>query len=179
MVGHGSGSWPAARSDVVWLWALALDRPDFGERGVHVLFHGNDHHGFDGQQLRGDINGPEDLPGRKVGTTTGSTAAGFLKTAKVEPVEFTRIEEAFTALDTKQLDAVVFDAPVLLYYTANKGSSKARVVGPLLHKESYGILFPQGSPLRKPVNEALLKLRENGTYDALYAKWFATTQAGN
>ena len=131
------------------------------------------------QQLRGDINGPEDLPGRKVGTTTGSTAAGFLKTAKVEPVEFTRIEEAFTALDNKQLDAVVFDAPVLLYYTANKGSSKARVVGPLLRKESYGILFPQGSALRKPVNEALLKLRENGTYDALYAKWFATTQAGN
>jgi ABC-type amino acid transport substrate-binding protein len=28
---------------------------------------------------------------------------------------------------------------------------------------------------RKPVNEALLKLKENGTYELLYAKWFGAT----
>jgi polar amino acid transport system substrate-binding protein len=128
------------------------------------------------QSLKGDINGPEDLQGRKVGTTTGSTAASYLKNLDITPTEFSKIDEAFVALDNKQLDAVVFDAPVLLYYVANKGSNKARVVGPMLHKENYGILFPRGSELRKPVNEALLKLREDGTYDAIYAKWFSTTQ---
>jgi polar amino acid transport system substrate-binding protein len=130
------------------------------------------------QSLKGDINGPEDLPGRKVGTTTGSTAATYLKSQGVEPIEFSKIEESFVALNNHQLDAVVFDAPVLLYYAANKGANKVRMAGPLLKKESYGILFPRGSALRKPVNEALLKLRENGTYDALYAKWFATSQFG-
>jgi polar amino acid transport system substrate-binding protein len=130
------------------------------------------------QSLKGDINGPDDLPGRKVGTTTGSTAASYLKAAGVEPVEFSKIDETFVALNNGQLDAVVFDAPVLLHYAANKGSNKVRMTGPLLKKESYGILFPQGSSLRKPVNEALLKLRENGTYDALYAKWFSSSQVG-
>jgi polar amino acid transport system substrate-binding protein len=127
------------------------------------------------QSLRGDINGPEDLQGRKVGTTAGSTAAIFLKGIDVPPVEFQKIDQAFTALDNKQLDAVVFDAPVLLFYAATTGRNKARIVGPMLRKENYGILFPRGSDLRKPVNEALLKLRENGTYDALYSKWFAVT----
>ena len=40
------------------------------------------------------------------------------------------------------------------------------------------MLFPRGSDLRKPVNEALLKLRENGTYDAIYNKWFGAAEGG-
>jgi len=130
------------------------------------------------QTLKGDINGPEDLAGRKVGTTTGSTAALYLKTLDVMPTEFSKITEAFTALENKQLDAVVFDSPVLLYYAATQGRNKVQIVGPMLKKENYGILFPRGSGLRKPVNEALLILRENGTYDALYTKWFSATQSG-
>ncbi len=129
------------------------------------------------QQLKGDINGPGDLPGRKVGTTPGSTAASFLRVMRVEPAEYSKIEDAFLALENKQIDAVLFDAPVLLYYAANKGQGKVRLVGGMLKRENYGILFPQGSALRKPVSEALLKLQEDGTYDALYAKWFGGTKA--
>ncbi len=128
------------------------------------------------QQLKSDLNGAEDLPGKKVGTTTGSTGASFLRGINIEPVEFSKIDDAFTALESKQLDAIVFDAPVLKFYSANKGAGKTRLVEPPLRKENYGILFPRGSDLRKPVNEALLKLRENGTYDAIYAKWFSAAQ---
>jgi ABC-type amino acid transport substrate-binding protein len=46
------------------------------------------------------------------------------------------------------------------------------VIGPIFRKESYGILFPADSPKRKPVNAALLKLKETGTYERLYTKWF-------
>ncbi len=130
------------------------------------------------QTLKGDINGPEDLAGRKVGTTTGSTAATYLKTLGVTAIEFSKITEAFTALENKQLDAVVFDSPVLLYYAATQGRNRVQIVGPMLKKENYGILFPRGSALRKPVNEALLILRENGTYDSLFTKWFSATQSG-
>lgn len=128
------------------------------------------------QTLRGDINGPEDLAGRKVASTAGSTTVSYLKTMNVTATEFQKINEAFTALENKQLDAVVFDSPVLLYYAATQGRNKVQIVGPMLRKENYGILFPRGSLLRKPVNEALLTLREIGTYDALYAKWFSATQ---
>jgi polar amino acid transport system substrate-binding protein len=69
---------------------------------------------------------------------------------------------------------VVFDAPVLQYYASHEGRGKARVVGPLFHKEGYGIVFKNESRWRKPVNNALLTLRENGTYDKLYDKWFSS-----
>ncbi|MGL5362866.1 MAG: transporter substrate-binding domain-containing protein [Bosea sp. (in: a-proteobacteria)] len=131
------------------------------------------------QQLKGEIDGPEDLPGKRVATTTASTTATYLRSVNVVPVEFAQITQAFEALENKQVDAVVFDAPVLLYRAATLGKGKVRVVGPIFRKENYGILFPQGSPLRKPVNEALLKLRENGTYDRLYARWFSATATAN
>lgn len=124
------------------------------------------------QQLQGNISGPGDLPGQRIGTTTGSTASNWLTEHNITPTEFQAIADAFAALERRQLDAVVFDAPVLLYYANHSGLGKVQVVGPIFRKENYGIAFPLGSDLRKPVNSALLKLRENGTFDALYARWF-------
>ena len=40
--------------------------------------------------------------------------------------------------------------------------------------QQYGIGFPKGSELREPVNAALKKLREDGTYAQIYRKWFGT-----
>ncbi|HEY3304132.1 MAG TPA: transporter substrate-binding domain-containing protein [Candidatus Binatia bacterium] len=125
------------------------------------------------QQLQGDINGPEDLPGKQVATTTGSTSAAYLRQHNIETLEFPRIEQAYEALLKGQADAVVFDAPVLLFYAAREGKGKVNVVGSVFRKESYGIVFPQNSPYRRPVNAALLKLKEDGTYQRLYDKWFA------
>ena len=128
---------------------------------------------FTVQQLQGDISGPQDLPGKTVGTTTGSTSATYLKANQVRLQEFQSIQEAFASLEAGKLDAVVFDAPVILYHAAHAGRGKVRVVGPVFKRENYGILFPRGSELRKRVNEALLGMREDGSYDTLYNKWFS------
>jgi polar amino acid transport system substrate-binding protein len=124
------------------------------------------------QQIQTGISGPADLTGRKVAATQGSTAAAILEELKATVQEVARIEDAFQALDDKQVDAVVFDAPVLQYYAANAGKGRVQMVGPLFHKEDYGIVFQPNSPLRKRVNNALLELREDGTYQKLYDKWF-------
>jgi polar amino acid transport system substrate-binding protein len=127
---------------------------------------------FTVQQLQGGIQGPEDLPGKNTGTTSGSTSAAWLKDHGAKVTEFQKIDQAYAALEQGTLDAVVFDAPVLLYYAANSGRGKVRVVGPIFKKENYGILFPRGSEMRKTINAALLKMREDGSYDRLYDTWF-------
>ena len=132
---------------------------------------------FTVEQLQGGISGPEDLPGKKVGTTTGSTSVTYLQSHGAKAEEYQKIDEAIAALEAGQLDAVVFDAPVLLYHAATKGRGKVRVVGRIFRKENYGILFPRGSELRKRINESLLKMREDGSYDDLFDRWFSV-QAG-
>ena len=77
-------------------------------------------------------------------------------------------------LELGQADALVYDAPVLLYYAANQGKGKVQVVGPIFNEETYGIALPTGSAYRKPINEALLRLKQDGTYDQLYTKWFGS-----
>lgn len=124
-------------------------------------------------QLQGDIKGPSDLIGKQVGTTVGSTTAKYLMDRNITPREFEKIDAAFRELEAHNLDAVVFDAPVLLYYAANEGHDKVRVIGGVFRRENYGIMFPAGSPLRKKVNAALLKMREDGSYDRLYDRWFS------
>jgi len=124
------------------------------------------------QQLRGDIKGPEDLPGKKIASVKGSTSVEYLRQHNTEVNEFAKVDEAYQALQQGQVAAVVYDAPVLLHYASHEGKGKVQTAGAIFRKENYGIAFPANSVHRKPVNEALLKLKENGTYDQLYAKWF-------
>jgi polar amino acid transport system substrate-binding protein len=124
------------------------------------------------QRLRGEINGPDDLPGRRVASVQGSTSAEYLRQRNLVAIEFAKVEETFEALHHGHADAIVYDAPVLLYYASHEGKGKVQTVGAIFKKENYGIVFPPNSRYRKPVNEALLKLKENGTYDQLYRKWF-------
>jgi ABC-type amino acid transport substrate-binding protein len=120
-----------------------------------------------------EIKGPEELPGKRIGTAPGSTAAAFLRTIDAQIQEFATIKYAAFALLDNTVDAIVYDAPVLLHYAAQAGKGRVQVIGPLLQKEDYGIVFPQNSPLRKQVNDTLRLFREDGTYPKLHEKWFA------
>ena len=123
-------------------------------------------------RLQSNIKGPQDLAGKRVATIAGSTSANYLNQQKIESQEFKQIAETFAALNNSEVDAVVFDAPILLYYAAHDGKGKVQVVGSIFRKESYAIALPTGSPYRKPINNALLSLQEKGKYQEIYDKWF-------
>jgi len=118
------------------------------------------------------IKGPEDLSGKRVATTPGSTAAAFLRELNARVFQFPVLKYAYFALLDGKVDAIVFDAPVLLNYAASKGAGRVQMVGSVFREEDYGIVFPQNSPLRNQVNSALSALRDDGTYQNLYGKWF-------
>ena len=52
------------------------------------------------------------------------------------------------------------------------GKGKVKPVGPVYEGQPYGIGFPKGSPLVEKVNAALKALKDDGTYETLYVKWF-------
>lgn len=130
------------------------------------------------KQLQSNISSTKDLAGKKVASVAGSTAAAYLATLDLRPIAFPKVEDAFAALEKSEIQAIVYDAPVLMYYAAHGGKGTTETAGATFRPESYGILLPSGSLLRKRINAALLKLRESGEYRALYRKWFAAEQAG-
>ncbi|MCW3059978.1 MAG: extracellular solute-binding protein family 3 [Capsulimonas sp.] len=130
------------------------------------------------QQLQGNIHNLSDLPGKRIGTVGGSSSATYLREQHYLVAEYPQIADVVKALQNHKVDAVVYDAPVLQYYASHDGKNSVQVVGSIFRKEDYGIVFPANSPYRKPVNQALLTLKENGEYDKLYNKWFSSDNGG-
>lgn len=125
---------------------------------------------FDG--LQGAIRGPEDLAGRRVATIERSTAAEFLDNTQAIKIEYELPEQMYEALLQDRVDAIVYDAPVLQYYSAHEGQGQTKVTGPIFQRQSYGFTFPKGSPYIEEIDIALLEVMEDGTYKALTQEWF-------
>jgi polar amino acid transport system substrate-binding protein len=79
--------------------------------------------------LKGDINGPGDLPGRKVATVKGSTTEGWLTTKGAKVAPFATPAECVIALKSGDVNAVVYDAPVLQYEAGKLNDEKLQMVG--------------------------------------------------
>ena len=126
------------------------------------------------QQIRGAIEGPGDLPGKRVATVAHSTAADYLRAQHAQVEEFATTDQMFKALLDKKVDAVVTAAPLLLYYAAHEGKGRVKTVGPEINTAPAAIMVQLDSPLRRKINLALIALRENGTYQQIYDKWFGT-----
>ncbi|MCA0042037.1 transporter substrate-binding domain-containing protein [Celeribacter litoreus] len=122
--------------------------------------------------IQSNVTGLNDLYGKSIGTVQTSTAADFLRRREFDFSGYANPTELIEAFERRDIDAVVFDAPILAYYVNNEGRGDARLVGKIFVPENYGILLPSGSALAEPINQSLLKLRENGTYDTIYRKWF-------
>jgi polar amino acid transport system substrate-binding protein len=124
-------------------------------------------------QIRGVINGPEDLPGKQVGTVRGaSIPINYLRGHNAKMQEFSQVGEMFQALLDRRVDALLFPAPVLRYYAAREGRGLVKLVGPEFDKREAGFVLTEGSPLRRQINSALVAIREDGTYQRIYERWF-------
>jgi polar amino acid transport system substrate-binding protein len=126
------------------------------------------------QHIRGAINGPDDLADKRVATLKGGSAVAWLQAHGAQVVEYAQNRDVFGALNDGTVDAVVQGSAALDYYAAHEGKDLVKMVGPEFNPNDVGFVFPIGSPLRKRVNGALLSMREDGTYQRIYERWFGT-----
>ncbi|MHC3773183.1 glutamine ABC transporter substrate-binding protein GlnH [Pantoea agglomerans] len=124
-----------------------------------------------------DIKGISDLNGKVVAVKSGTGSVEYAK-ANIKSKDlrqFPNIDSAYMELGTNRADAVLHDTPNILYFIHTAGKGRFKAVGDSIEAQQYGIAFPKGSDdLREKVNGALKTLKENGTYNTLYKKWFGT-----
>nr|WP_024967546.1 glutamine ABC transporter substrate-binding protein GlnH [Pantoea sp. IMH] len=118
-----------------------------------------------------------DLDGKVVAVKSGTGSVDYAKEhiKSKDLRQFPNIDNAYMELGTNRADAVLHDTPNILYFINTAGKGQFKAVGDSLEAQQYGIAFPKGSTeLREKVNGALKTLRENGTYNTIYKKWFGT-----
>lgn len=132
--------------------------------------------------VRGDdetLTGPDALTeGVKVGVQLGTTGDIWLTENTTADVQ--RFDEnplAVQALAAGDVDAVVADAPTLADILRQNPELDLKIVGEPFTEELYGISIRKGQDeLKASVNQALADMRADGTYDAIYDKWFGTEE---
>jgi glutamate/aspartate transport system substrate-binding protein len=129
-----------------------------------------------------NVNSIEDLRGKTVVVTKGTTSEKMLKAQNDERVlKMTIVEtpdhgESFKAVDDGRAVAFPMD-DVLLYGLISKAKNPDdfAVVGKYLSVEPYAIMMRRDEPqFEKIVNRALIELFQSGEIRRLYAKWFNT-----
>ncbi len=124
------------------------------------------------KKIKGDISSYRDLYNKRVATVKDSTSVRALQKIGAKVSVTLNLEDAYAKLKSKEVDAIVFDAPALEYFLDHKKDNNLEIVGDLFEKQSYGIALPSGSKLREKINQAFLMIKESGKYDVIYRKWF-------
>lgn len=130
-------------------------------------------------KIDAQIKSPADLVDKKVCTIAKTTSSAALDRYGVPYEGVATIDDCYKGLQTDKYEAVVYDAPVLSYYASQVAPGTVNLVGAVLQPEDYGIAFPNFSELREDADEALLRMREDGTYAQIKQKWFGSETSGS
>jgi ABC-type amino acid transport substrate-binding protein len=101
-----------------------------------------------------------------------TTSEDFLRYHNVKIVLAHSFDELLANLKNGRSDAIVYDAPPLMY--AAKLDPDIKVVGDMFAHQSYGIVFPNhgGEALKEMFDIEIMLSRQNGEYQKIYSKWF-------
>ncbi len=143
---------------------------------------------FDAQQLiavkeTSKVARFADLKKLKVGVQTGTTGDEAVtklqgkNSANIKRFESTPL--ALKELEAGGVDAVVADNGVIIHYVANNPGGKFKTVADKeFVPEQYGIALKKGnSELRDKLNKGLAAIKADGSYDAIYTKYFGAAPA--
>ncbi len=127
-----------------------------------------------------NINSVEDLKkAQKVGVVTGQTgdfaASKILGSNSPKIARFESLPLVIKELENGGLDAVISDSAVVGNYVKNNGDKGFSMVAvPDFEVENYGMAVRKGDTATlNMLNDALVKVRENGEYEKIQSKYFA------
>jgi polar amino acid transport system substrate-binding protein len=123
------------------------------------------------EQVAGNIHGPKDLAGRTVGCQEAAVTVKEVRRRGGISREFSKLNQALDALGRDELDAVVGENQQMMFLLNQSGRQSLKLVGPIFESFDYGLGLPNGSPLREPLNAAILRMREDGTMDRIREQW--------
>jgi ABC-type amino acid transport substrate-binding protein len=124
------------------------------------------------ESIRYAVNDVEDLGGKPVGAVKGTFGESYCLKRGFEVTSYATLEEAVHGLVSRNIVAIIDDAPLLEAYDHAHPELAISETGPLFEKRKYAFALPRDSHLRHQINIALVELDEAGEVKKLYSKYF-------
>lgn len=128
------------------------------------------------QKLETAVQGLQDLPKVKVATVSNSASAAFLSDQGVGHISQPNIAPLIQSLSKGEIDALVYDKPILQYFVNQNYSADILVLPNTFDRQDYAIALRPGSPLREPINRALLELINEQQWDDVIGKYLGRSE---
>ncbi|MDJ0663409.1 MAG: transporter substrate-binding domain-containing protein [Acidimicrobiia bacterium] len=134
---------------------------------------------FDADQsllVKGDsgLTSLSDFAGRNLGVQSGTTGEAYAQDNNpgAEIVSFENGGELFIALEAGSIEGILQDLPVNGYRSTQDAT--VTVVETFTTGEQYGFAVREEGKeaLWEAVNDAIATIKDNGTYDDIFARWF-------
>jgi polar amino acid transport system substrate-binding protein len=113
----------------------------------------------------------EQLSGRSVAVVADSPGEAFAERYGARLVDIGSLEEGYKLLKNRNVDALVFDRPQLLYFLKSKPDQSVAVSSAEYMRQNYGFALPLASRLLHTMNVNLLLLQESGRVDRIIRGW--------
>jgi hypothetical protein len=126
------------------------------------------------RQLESGIQDLGELRGRPVAAVEGTFQVDWLRHRGFEVVSVTDVAAGAAAVAGGQAAAFVHNAPSLAWWTAKHPTAGVEILGTSFEPGYYAFALQPQSPLRVPINVALLALEETGFIEELDRRWLGT-----
>jgi ABC-type amino acid transport substrate-binding protein len=124
---------------------------------------------FTVNQLESAIRGPQDLARVWVATIADSTSEAYLRQHRILMKQYPTVLEGLQAVAKGEIDAMVYDAPLLRYLATNELRGAVKVLPTTFERQDYCMALPTGNTLREAINRVLLqKITQPAWQDLLY-----------
>jgi ABC-type amino acid transport substrate-binding protein len=109
----------------------------------------------------------ETLRQMRLGVVRDDVSQGIVNRLGARSRDYTEEAEAIEALLAREIDGFVFDEITLQYYASSEYRDKLSVLPTDLKRLPFAFGLPKDSPLRKPINAALLRIMDGPVWDSL------------
>lgn len=122
-------------------------------------------------QFQSRVSSVSDLPSARVATLANSATANWLAQQNIGYQGFTNLNNALDKLNNGELDAVIYDEPILRYSMRSQSLNNLRLLPERVLPQDYGFVMPQGSQLREPLNRELLQVIQTSNWRESVAQY--------
>jgi L-cystine transport system substrate-binding protein len=127
-----------------------------------------------------DITKLEDIKGKKVGVGGGTTFEEVANSVEGADVKlYKAVSDYIQDLTNERLDVIINDQ-LLISYNIKENKLPIKIASDIVNKDEIGMAVNKGNEdFIKKVNTALTEMKDDGTYNEIYKKWFGTEPIKN
>ncbi len=123
-------------------------------------------------QLGSGIEDLSELREAEVGTVEASASESFLRNNYIRPATFPTLEVGLEGIRQEEVEAFVYDEPILRYAILRDSLEEAIEVLPFrFNTQYYSFGLPKDSPLAEEINPALLRIIESNQWKVVLGEY--------